>query len=156
MAWQWQGMQIIHLWSDPWLPINQIKSYLEPVLPPESLFVRVVCFCLRSSAKDQWITWVVLLVVLVLHLLVNFLIKRNLREKILPYQHSNLGLPDPQSGTLPTKLRRHCYDNVWTLSTYFKDHYADLGPVLVDICFIYMSMIDYFNKDFVWRPGGLF
>ena len=41
-----------------------------------------ICFCLRPSAKDQGITWVVVLVLLVvLLLLVHFLFKRNLSEK---------------------------------------------------------------------------
>ena len=39
-------------------------------------------YCLRSSAKDQGITWNVLLVLV--HNLVHFLIKRNLREKNYP------------------------------------------------------------------------
>ena len=45
------------------------------------------CFCLRPSAKDQEITWVVVFLVLVLvvfHLLVHFLIVRYLREKNSP------------------------------------------------------------------------
>ena len=46
-------------------------------------------FCLQPSAKDQGITCVV--VVLVLLHLVHFLIKRNLREKS---RDSNLGPPD--------------------------------------------------------------
>ena len=42
-------------------------------------------FCLQPSVKDQGITWVVVvLLVLVLHLLVHFLIKRNWREKNSP------------------------------------------------------------------------
>ena len=64
----------------------------------------VESFCLRPSAKDQGITWVVL----VLHL-VHILIKRNLREKNLPSRDSKLGPPNPHSGTLPTELRRHSY-----------------------------------------------
>ena len=44
-----------------------------------------VYFCLRPSAKDQGITLVILvLVVLVLHLLVHFLFKRHLSEKKSP------------------------------------------------------------------------
>ena len=84
-------------------------------------------FCLRPLAKDQGITRVVvvLLVLLVLHLLVYFLIKRNLREKISPSRYSNLGPPDPQSGTLPTELRRHFCLSVRKLSTNFKNHTLD-------------------------------
>ena len=76
-------------------------------------------FCLRPSAIGQGIAWVVVLLVVVLHL-VHFLIKRNLREKFLPGPDLNLGPPDPQSGTLPTDLGRHCCKGVWKLSTYFR------------------------------------
>ena len=90
-------------------------------------------FFLWPSAKDQGITWVVV-VELILHL-VHFLSKRNLREKILPSWDSNLGPADPQSGTQPTELERHCYYSIWKLFTYFNNKAADLGPVLVDTCF---------------------
>ena len=66
-------------------------------------------------------------------------LKGTLEKKILPSQDLNLGLPDPQSGTLPNE-RRHCYLSVWKLSTYFKNPAADLGPVLVDTCFaVYLN-----------------
>ena len=45
-------------------------------------FITYIHFCLRPSAKDQGITWVVVLLV-VLHL-VHFLTKRNLRGKNSP------------------------------------------------------------------------
>ena len=47
-------------------------------------------FCLRPSAKDQGITWVVVVVVLVHHLF-HFLIKRNLRLKNSPQPGFELG-----------------------------------------------------------------
>ena len=60
-------------------------NYPISICPTASISFGVMfCFCLRPSAKDQRITWVavVLLVLLVvLHLLVHFLIKSNLREK---------------------------------------------------------------------------
>ena len=58
------------------------------------------------------------------------------KRKNLPSRDSNLEPPDPQSGTLPTELRRHSYLSAWKLSTYFKNHAADLGPVLVDTCYV--------------------
>ena len=44
-------------------------------------------FCLRPSAKGQGITWVVVVLVLVLHHLVHFLFKRNLSKKISLTEH---------------------------------------------------------------------
>ena len=100
-------------------------------------------FCLRPSAKDQGITWVVVVLVvavvvlvLVLLHLVHFLIKRNLREKKSP----QLGFePETFRSTaqyLSTELKWHCYFSVWKLSTYLKNHAADLGPVLVIHLFV--------------------
>ena len=83
-----------------------------------------VAFCLQPSAKDQGITWVVVLVLVV-----------------LPRRDLNLGPPDPQSGTIPTELRRQCYLSVLKSSTYFKIQAADLGPVLVDTCLIRLFLI---------------
>ena len=40
---------------------------------------------------------------------------------------------------LPTELRRLCYLIIWKLSTYFKNHAADLGPVLVNHLFNSMN-----------------
>ena len=52
--------------------------------------LRLYYFCLRPSTKDQGITWVVLVVVLVHHL-VHFLIKRNLSKKNSPAQWFKTG-----------------------------------------------------------------
>ena len=64
-------------------------------------FLSGLSFCLRPSAKDQGITSVLVLVLVVLvlvlvlvdvvHHVVHFVIKRNLREKLLPSWDSNLG-----------------------------------------------------------------
>ena len=106
-------------------------------------------FCLRPSAKDQGITLVVLLVLLVLHLLVHFLIKRYLREKNSPQ-------PDPPSGTLPTELRRHSHLRDLKLSTYFKNHASDLGPVLVDTCLnCYVFTSNALNTSYCFNVGKL-
>ena len=47
-----------------------------------SMAKRPRCFCLRPWAKDQGITWVgVVLLLVLVHHLVHFLFKRNLKEK---------------------------------------------------------------------------
>ena len=50
-------------------------------------------FCLRPSAKDQGITWVVLVLVVILHHLVHLLFKINLSEK-------KFSLPGNRTGVL--------------------------------------------------------
>ena len=66
-------------------------------------------FCLRPSAKDQGITWAVVVVVLVLaHHLVHFLLKINLSE-FLPSWESNRGPLAPQPCTLSTELLHYWY-----------------------------------------------
>ena len=56
---------------------NLLKDALLNELPPLSNNR----YCLRPSAKDQGITWVVVVLVVLLHHLVHFLIKRNLNAK---------------------------------------------------------------------------
>ena len=64
------------------------------------------CFSLRPSAKDQGITRVlgVVLVVVVLYL-VHFLYKRNLSEKIPLTGIGNWGSSDPQLSTYPLSYK---------------------------------------------------
>ena len=63
-------------------------------------------FCLRPLAKDQGITSVVFVaIVVVVHHLVHFLFKRNLSEKNLPDLESNRGPSDPQPSTYPLSYR---------------------------------------------------
>ena len=64
---------------------------------------KMSCCCLRPSAKDQGITWVVHLVVL--HHMVHFLFKRNLNEKNYPWLGNELGPSAPQPSTLSTELQ---------------------------------------------------
>ena len=106
------------------------------------------CFCLRPSAKDQGITWVVVVVlvlvvlVLVLLHLVHFLIKRNLRENKTPQPGIEPGTSRSTAQHLSTERKWHCYFCVWKLSTYFKNHAADLGPTLVNTCCICFPLKD--------------
>ena len=66
-------------------------------------------FCKRTIfVCGDWPKTKELLELFLFLFLVQFLIKRNLREKKnLLSQDPNLEPPDPQSGTLPTELRRH-------------------------------------------------
>ena len=92
-------------------------------------------FCLRPSAKDKGITWVVVLVVLVHHL-VHFLIKRNLSGK--KFSRAGIQTWDLQITSLALYQLRYrdiiikLLENY--LPKYFKNHAADLGPILVDTC----------------------
>ena len=97
------------------------------VLIPNKL---ILYFCLRPSTKEQGITQVVVVLVVLFHLS-HFFIKRALREKILPSCDTNLGPLLHQSSTLPTEL----YDNITQMfENYllkdFKNNAADLAPVL--------------------------
>ena len=81
-------------------------------------------FCLRPSAKVQGITWAVLVVLVVLHL-VHFLIKRNLRE------------PGFEPGTSRSTVS---HSTNWAKETLLYKT-AGLGPVLVDNCLFYFCPI---------------
>ena len=93
----------------------------------------VADFCLRPSAKDQGITRVVLVaaVLVLVHHLVHFLIKRNLSEKNSPHlQITSLALYQLSYRDIVIKVVENY------LFKDFKNHAADLGPVLVDTCFL--------------------
>ena len=92
-----------------------------------------MAFCLRPSAKDQGITWVVLVVVLVLHHLVHFLFKRNLSEKKSPWLGIKPGSFGSTAKHLSTELQSHRYN--WC-ENWFLYLATDLGPVLVHTCYL--------------------
>ena len=110
--------------------------------PDEDLmttFTSIVGLCLSApSAKDQEITWVVVVVLLVLvvHHLVHFLIKKNLSEKNSCKAGFKLGTSRSpvwhssnwSYGDIVIKV----FENY--LLKDFKNHASDLGPVLVDTC----------------------
>ena len=89
-------------------------------------------FCLRPSAKDQGITWVVVLVV-VLHHLVHFHYKRNLSEKKSPSLGIEPGSFRSSAKHLSTELQSH---RNFLFENWFVYLAADLGPILVDTCLL--------------------
>ena len=71
-------------------------------------------FCLRPSAKDQGITWVLVVVLLLLlvHHLVHFLLKRNLSEKNSPrsgIEPGSFSSPAKHFIHIVTQLVKNCY-----------------------------------------------
>ena len=72
-------------------------------------------FCQRPSAKDQGITWVLVVLVLVVHHLVHFLLKIHLSEKNSPFLGNEPGPLAPQPSTLSTEL--------WQLSYKLLENY---------------------------------
>ena len=87
------------------LPTWQLKRLMVLAQNWSVPLPRIRYFCLRPSAKDQGITLVVLVV---LHHLVHFLIKRYLVKKYLPSWDSNRGPFAQQSSALPTELQKPC------------------------------------------------
>ena len=107
--------------------------------------------CLRPWAKDQGITWVVVVLVLVvLHHLVHFLFKRNLSELKYPWLGIKPGSFRCTAKHLSTELlsHRYCLCENWYL--YLA---ADLGPVLVDTCSCCPSPFGLFSlkNKFKWK-----
>ena len=96
-------------------------------------------FCLRPSTKDQGITWVVLVVLAVLHHLVHYLIKRNLSEKKSPWLGIELGSFKSTAKKLSTELQSHRY---YCCESWFLYLTADLEPVLVDTCFCWFPSLE--------------
>ena len=95
-------------------------------------------FCLRPSAKDQGITWVLFAFLLLGLHLVHFLSKRNLREKNSP----QLGFESGTSRSIVWHFTNWASETL--LSEYliirvFKNHATDHGPVLVDTCYFKKS-----------------
>ena len=65
-------------------------------------------FCLRPSAKDQGITWVLLVLV---HHLIHFLLKIKFSEKnFSPFREKNFGPLAPQPSALSTEQWQHWYN----------------------------------------------
>ena len=109
-------------------------------------------FCLRPSVKDQGITWVAVVAVL-LHLS-HFLYKSYLSKKFFPARNQTGGSSAHQSRILSTELQRHCYTKHGKVSIWvnnFKNHTADLGPALALVSS--SSIVCYFFWRFMFSDG---
>ena len=81
--------------------------------PQMNKFLSQFAFCL---AKDQGITWVVVVVDEVLHHLFHFLFRKKLKWKNLLYWESNRGTSDPQPSTYSLSYR--AIDNIVKFDFY--------------------------------------